>query len=89
MTPAQAMNQVVQDAGYESWGHMERHPDITIGEWNFYRDKAFELYCLEERRRTWDEACEAMHKVCADQISAIDVINKVRCIDAPKPEFKP
>lgn len=97
MTLQQAKDQVAKEYGYDSWAKLVIQCTHDKTE-DFLRpalEYAAELYCLEERRRTWDEACEAMKTTCADQfINSIDArVNqysaKQYCINAPKPEFKP
>lgn len=51
-------------------------------------EQAAELYCLEQRKRTWDEACEAMRSSCTQRFYD-NTETQLRIGSVSKPEFKP
>ena len=96
MTLQEAKDQVAKTYGkaagvkYASWDDMVDSIKNTIGGRGALLsrlEEAAALWCLEERRRTWDEACEAMKRDCENAFTLQANQNKIYYV--PKPEFKP
>jgi hypothetical protein len=87
MTLQQAKDQVAKKYGYNTWSGMMSY--MPYSELPMTKE-AYELYCLEERRRTWDEACGAMRDVCVKRAGDNYGARTLAYMQmSPKPEFKP
>lgn len=81
MTFEEAKDQIAELHGLDNWAQVINIYGY-VGKW---AEEAAELYCLEERRRTWDEAIEQHQANIISKLKQADI----SILMPAKPEFKP